>query len=86
MSWGSERSLSVGSYGEATSPSGIMGSPGGMYNRSRAGSTGGSSYHSSSRYSAPQTPTRRSPGMAMMSPKSPSTPSDIIYEYRHDES
>ena len=90
MSWGSERSLSVGSYGEAmASPSGVMGSPGGsFYTRGRSGSVGGSSSHSSSYFhranTCPQTPTRRSPGVAMMSPKSPRTPSDVIYEYRSD--
>ncbi|KAL7531395.1 hypothetical protein ACHAXR_004012, partial [Thalassiosira sp. AJA248-18] len=98
MSWGSasDRSLSVGSYGEATGGVGLsptsgvmMGSPtaaaaaaaGGMYH-SRGGGGGGYNTHRSS----PQTPTRRySPGMAMMSPKSPRSPSDIIYEYRRDD-
>ncbi|KAL7545081.1 hypothetical protein ACHAWF_008446 [Thalassiosira exigua] len=76
MSWGSERerSLSVGSYGEA-SPSGGMGSP--------MGSPGG--YFPRSAPHSPK-PTRRSPGSAMMSPKSPRNRSDIIYEYPHDDS
>lgn len=95
MSWGSERSMSVGSYGEATgsrSPSGVMfGSPttgGGLYsNRGRSGSIGGSNYSSSSHlHRTPQTPpTRRSPAVTMMSPKSPRSPSDIIYEYRQGD-
>mmetsp|Transcript_28352 Transcript_28352/g.52295 ORF Transcript_28352/g.52295 Transcript_28352/m.52295 type:complete len:314 (-) Transcript_28352:200-1141(-) len=79
MSWGSERSLSVGSYGEAMmmgSPSGVMGSsPGGSY-YSRGGGGGSSAGGSSG------TPTRRSPGVAMMAPKSPISPNGIIYEYR----
>lgn len=114
MSWGSERSLSVGSYGEAAtmttkttatmtsigggvalSPSGVAmgsGSPGGLYYSRGGGGGGGSTYTGggSAAYSSsyhrpsPQTPTRRSPGMAMMSPVSPRSPSDIIYEYRRD--
>lgn len=85
MSWGSERSVSVGSYGEASTPtSTLMGSSPtgsvGLYSRGRSGS------HSSHHRSLPQTPpTRRSPAMAMMSPKSPRSPSDIIYEYRQDD-
>ena len=81
MSWGSERSLSVGSYGEAMvgSPSGVMGSsPGGSYYSRGGGGGGGSSAGGSS-----GTPTRRSPGVAMMAPKSPISPNGIIYEYRH---
>ena len=81
MSWGSERerSLSVGSYGEAgSSSSGVVGSPpsGGLY--ARKGSWGSSQLRS-----CPQTPTRRSPSTAMLSsPRSPRSPSDVIYEYR----
>lgn len=93
MSWGSERSLSVGSYGEAMgSPSGVMGSPGAPsyhHPRGRCGSGSNSSIGGNNSYhnrAAPQTPTRRSPGMAMMSPKSPRSPSDIIYEYPRAES
>jgi len=87
MSWGSERSVSVGSYGEASTPSTstLMGSSPtgsvGLYSKGRSGS------HSSHHRSLPQTPpTRRSPAMAMMmSPKSPRSPSDIIYEYRQGD-
>mmetsp|Transcript_13367 Transcript_13367/g.32441 ORF Transcript_13367/g.32441 Transcript_13367/m.32441 type:complete len:224 (+) Transcript_13367:1039-1710(+) len=95
MSWGSERSLSVGSYGDAYShsPGGVgslsgalAGSPaGGLYHgsRDRSGSVGGgSSSYSSSYHRAPQTPTRRCPSAALMSPKSPRSQEDIIYEYR----
>lgn len=88
MSWGSERSMSVGSYGEATmgSPVGVS-SPGvGLYSRGRSGSVGGRSTPYHHRGGTPQTPpTRRSPGAAMMSPKSPRSPSDIIYEYRQSD-
>ena len=90
MSWGSERSLSVGSYGEASrsmgSPTaGVTASPGGLYHssRDRSGSAGGSSSYSSSNHRSPQTPTRRSP--TAMDPKSPRSPSDIIYEYRRGD-
>ncbi|KAL7534992.1 hypothetical protein ACHAWF_005022 [Thalassiosira exigua] len=76
LSWGSdrERSLSVGSYGDA-SPSAGMGSP--------MGSPGGWFPQGASR--SPK-PTCRSPGAAMMSPKSPKNRRDIIYEYPDDDS
>jgi hypothetical protein len=72
-SWGSERSLSAGSYGEAFS---------------RSGSVAGSSSYSSS-YRCPQTPpTGRRPrhqGSYNAPPLSPRSPSQIIYEYRNDD-
>mmetsp|Transcript_23675 Transcript_23675/g.40418 ORF Transcript_23675/g.40418 Transcript_23675/m.40418 type:complete len:307 (+) Transcript_23675:257-1177(+) len=73
MSWGSERSLSVGSYGEA-----MVGSPaGGSYYSRGGGSSAGGSFG---------TPTGRGSGAAMMAPKSPKCSKDIIYEYRHGDS
>ena len=90
MSWGSERSMSVGSYGEATgsrSPSGVMfGSPTTGPLRGRSGSIGKGGSNSSYLHRTPLTPpTRRGPALAMMSPKSPRSPSDIIYEYRQGD-
>ena len=68
MSWGSERSLSVGSYGEA-------------YSRSCGGSVGGSASYSSS-HNCPQTPPQRRGnrhhGAPNAPPLSPRSPSQII--------
>lgn len=72
MSWGSERSLSVGSYGEAQSGVGspVLGS---------MGSPGGGHYGGGGSSSTPNR-NRRSP--AMVTPKSPISTNNIIYEYR----
>lgn len=67
MSWGSERSLSVGSHSEARA----LGSPCGATSPGRSsGARGGPSGHGG-----------HSPGVATVSPKSPSS-DGIIYEYR----
>eukprot|EP00986_Skeletonema_menzelii_P019044 scaffold27055_cov155-Skeletonema_menzelii.AAC.9 len=75
MSWGSERSLSVGSYGDA-------------FSRSGSGSVAGSPPYSSS-YRCPQSPPtgrrHRHDGSSNVPPLSPRSPSQIIYEYRNDE-
>jgi len=72
MSWGSERSLSVGSYGDA-------------YSRSGSGSVAGSPPYSSS-YRCPQSPPTgrrlRHDSSSNAPPLSPRSPSQIIYEYK----
>lgn len=71
MSWGSERSVSVGSHGE--------------YSRSGSGTVAGSASYSSA-YRCPQTPpARRRNQHSNIPPLSPRSPSDIIYEYRNDD-
>ena len=76
MSWGSERSLSVGSYGDA-------------FSRSGSGSVAGSPPYSSF-YRCPQSPPTgggrlRHSGSSNVPPLSPMSPSQIIYEYQTDD-